>query len=73
LLTGVNGIANRACGSSVGEQVQLMTPQNYEGFEIGLSTDHNDRTLTRLTNQVDCDVLWIPDGECQKSYMHRSM
>ncbi|SHJ85148.1 methyltransferase, FkbM family [Bradyrhizobium lablabi] len=50
------------CGSSIGELVQLMTSQNYQGFEIGLSKDHHDWTLTRLTNQVDCDVLWIPDG-----------
>jgi FkbM family methyltransferase len=55
-----------SCGSSVGELVQLMTSQNYKGFEIGLSTDHNDWTLTRLTNQVDCDVLWIPDGRMSK-------
>jgi len=51
------------CGSSVEELVQLMTSQNYHGFAIGLSEDHSDWTLTALTNQSDCDVLWIPDGE----------
>lgn len=54
------------CRSSVGELVQLMTSQNYNGFEIGLSKDHNDWTLTPLTNQVNCDVLWIPDGRMSK-------
>ena len=54
------------CGSSVGELVQLMTSQNYKGFEIGLSPDHNDWALTRLANRVDCDVLWIPDGRMSK-------
>ena len=54
------------CRSSVGEVIQLMTSHNYKGFEIGLSTDRNDWTLTRLTNQVDCDVLWIPDGRMSR-------
>jgi FkbM family methyltransferase len=54
------------CRSSAGELVQLMTSQNYAGFEIRLSADHNDWTLNRLSNQVDCDVLWIPNGRMSK-------
>lgn len=55
-----------SCRSSAEELVQLMTSQEYKGFQIGLSTDRNDWTLTHLTNQVDCDVLWIPDGRMSK-------
>src|SRR5258708_502277 len=62
-----------SCRSSAEEPVQLMTSQHYRGFEIGLSTDHNDWTLTRLANQVDCDVLWIPDERMSKRDQARSM
>lgn len=60
-----------SCQSSAEELVQLMTSQEYKGFQIGLSTNRNDWTLTHLANQVDCDVLWIPNGGMSKELQTR--